>query len=50
MAALTLPPAASTSSRNLLTLKRARFKPEKRAVCAMQNAIPSQGAAFAFRR
>ena len=41
-AALRLPPAASTSSRNLLTLKIARLSPEKMADCVMQNVMPIQ--------
>ena len=41
-AALRLPPAASTSRRNLLTLKIARLSPEKMADCVIQNAIPIQ--------
>lgn len=41
-AALRLPPAASTSNRNLLTLKIARLSPEKTADCVIQNAMPIQ--------
>src|SRR5664279_6455566 len=37
-----LPPAAATSSRNLLMLKSARLRPENTADCVMQNAMPIQ--------
>src|SRR5580700_12301013 len=36
------PPTASTSSRNLLILKIAKFRPEKIANWVMQKAIPIQ--------